>query len=360
VRAYGAFFGILALGLLPVVQVGAACNRTGADAARPSAHAQALRPAASAPSSGAERPSASGPWPLRLLDGAMCAALYRPAVPQDNRYADLPYFIGLAAMTIYVGAHRGLNSRQRQQISIKEGLLAPVLASGAAAAEASTAAAATAPRLHYCWGCGCGCGCGWVLIKRVALVKHCSPCCRRRSKTAPSFPPAFSCFLNPAASLFGLYLLLKFLPDLNLQTLLNAYFWLLGSISLIGAFGPTLRTLVSGSAGTVPGSTAASATTEGCRVPTGRGARVALRGGEGAPVPGREHRAARCSAAWSRCTSSQRALQPAQPRHASRHPQACSTALSSLLPRRARVWSSRCGASSCRGGCRWKTSGGRP
>jgi minor histocompatibility antigen H13 len=90
VRAYGAFFGILALGLLPVVQ--------------------------------------------------------------DNRYADLPYFIGLAAMTIYVGAHRGLNSRQRQQISIKEGLLAPVLASGAAAAEASTAAAATAPRLHYCWG----------------------------------------------------------------------------------------------------------------------------------------------------------------------------------------------------------------
>jgi hypothetical protein len=48
-----------------------------------------------------------------------------------------------------------------------------------------------------------------------------------------------------AVSLFSLYLVLKFLPDLNLQTLLNAYFWLLGSISLVGAFGPILRTLVS-------------------------------------------------------------------------------------------------------------------
>ena len=33
-------------------------------------------------------------------------------------------------MTIYIGAHRGLNAKQRQQISIKEGLLAPVAASG--------------------------------------------------------------------------------------------------------------------------------------------------------------------------------------------------------------------------------------
>ena len=44
--------------------------------------------------------------------------------------ADLPYFWGLASMTIYIGAHRGLNAKQRQQISIKEGLLAPVAASG--------------------------------------------------------------------------------------------------------------------------------------------------------------------------------------------------------------------------------------
>ncbi len=53
-----------------------------------------------------------------------------PFQPQENRFADLPYFWGLASMTIYIGAHRGLNAKQRQQISIKEGLLAPVAASG--------------------------------------------------------------------------------------------------------------------------------------------------------------------------------------------------------------------------------------
>ena len=36
------------------------------------------------------------------------------------KYADLPYFIGLASMTIYIGAHRGLCTKVRQQISIKE------------------------------------------------------------------------------------------------------------------------------------------------------------------------------------------------------------------------------------------------
>lgn len=65
---------------------------------------------------------------------ATCYLPYYPACPpaqmQENRYADLPYFIGLASMTIYVGAHRGLNSRQRQQISLREGFLAPVAASG--------------------------------------------------------------------------------------------------------------------------------------------------------------------------------------------------------------------------------------
>ncbi|PSC69300.1 signal peptide peptidase [Micractinium conductrix] len=96
-----------------------------------------------------------------------------PAV-QENRFADLPYFLGLASMTIYIGAHRGLNSRVRQTIALREGLLAPVAAS---------------------------------------------------------------------VSLFGLYLLLKYIPDLNIQSLLNAYFWLLGSIAMVGAFGPTLQTL---------------------------------------------------------------------------------------------------------------------
>jgi minor histocompatibility antigen H13 len=44
---------------------------------------------------------------------------------------DLPYFIGLAVMTIYIGAHRGLTTTQRQQLTFKEGLLAPVFASAA-------------------------------------------------------------------------------------------------------------------------------------------------------------------------------------------------------------------------------------
>jgi len=59
--------------------------------------------------------------------------------------------------------------------------------------------------------------------------------------STPCLAPTHSC----AVSLFGLYLLLKFLPDLNIQSLLNAYFWLLGSIAMLGAFGPTLRTMVS-------------------------------------------------------------------------------------------------------------------
>lgn len=38
----------------------------------------------------------------------------------SSKLADLPYFVGLALVTIYIGAHRGLTTRQRQQISIKE------------------------------------------------------------------------------------------------------------------------------------------------------------------------------------------------------------------------------------------------
>ncbi len=93
-------------------------------------------------------------------------------IMQQHQLLDLPYFISLAVCTIYIGAHRGLTTKQRQQISMKEGLLAPVFAS-------------------------------------VAL---------------------FSC-----------YLLIKFFPDFNLQTFLNAYFWLLGSLAISGAAQPVLR-----------------------------------------------------------------------------------------------------------------------
>lgn len=38
----------------------------------------------------------------------------------QTRLADLPYFLSLAAMTIYIGAHKGLNSKQRQTISLEQ------------------------------------------------------------------------------------------------------------------------------------------------------------------------------------------------------------------------------------------------
>ena len=79
-----------------------------------------------------------------------------------------------------------------------------------------------------------------VQITDLYQVSHHRPTLTYSIAAPPSPPPP------PAAvSLFGLYLLLKFLPDLNIQSLLNAYFWLLGSVALVGAFGPTLRTAVS-------------------------------------------------------------------------------------------------------------------
>ena len=50
---------------------------------------------------------------------ALLAAGQVPAV-QTLRLADLPYFMGLATLTIYIGAHRGLASKARQQISLRQ------------------------------------------------------------------------------------------------------------------------------------------------------------------------------------------------------------------------------------------------
>ncbi|EIE25839.1 peptidase A22B, signal peptide peptidase [Coccomyxa subellipsoidea C-169] len=91
---------------------------------------------------------------------------------RDVRFADLPYFVGLATITIYIGAHRGLTNKIRQQITLREGALAPVAAS---------------------------------------------------------------------VALFGGYLLIKFFPDLSLQRFLNIYFWLIGSIAIVGNVAPPLR-----------------------------------------------------------------------------------------------------------------------
>jgi len=39
---------------------------------------------------------------------------------QGVQFADLPYFVGLATLTIYIGAHRGLSARNRQQLSMQQ------------------------------------------------------------------------------------------------------------------------------------------------------------------------------------------------------------------------------------------------
>lgn len=108
-----------------------------------------------------------------VLIGVLMAGIL-PAL-HTVKLADLPYFISLAVITIYIGAHRGLNAKQRQQISFKEGALAPVFAS-------------------------------------VAIM--------------------------------GAYLMIKYFPNLSLQALFDAYFWLLGSIALIGGFASPAKHLV--------------------------------------------------------------------------------------------------------------------
>lgn len=54
--------------------------------------------------------------------GALWALLGVGMLPalRGHSIVDLPYFIGLAAVTIYIGAHRGLNSKQRQTISLEQ------------------------------------------------------------------------------------------------------------------------------------------------------------------------------------------------------------------------------------------------
>lgn len=87
---------------------------------------------------------------------------------------DLPYFVVLASVTIYIAAHRSTTRLNRQQISFKQGALAPVGAS---------------------------------------------------------------------AALLGGYVVVKYFPQLSLQVFFNAYFWLLGSVSVAGAFQAPMKKL---------------------------------------------------------------------------------------------------------------------
>ncbi|GFR42654.1 hypothetical protein Agub_g3591, partial [Astrephomene gubernaculifera] len=156
-------------------------NTNGNDAGSvATASASTAATAPSTTSSSNENTTGSTDWRWEASDdavrayGSLVALLLAGSLPvfHSAKMADVPYFVGLALTTIYIGAHKGLTTRQRQQISLKEGALAPLLAS---------------------------------------------------------------------ASLFGFYLLLKYLPDLNVQVLLNAYFWALGCFAVGGAAVPLLR-----------------------------------------------------------------------------------------------------------------------
>jgi minor histocompatibility antigen H13 len=100
--------------------------------------------------------------------------------PSSAQWLDLPYFVSLAACVVYIGAHRALTTKQRQQMSLKEGALAPLVAS---------------------------------------------------------------------AALFGVYLVIRFFPTLDLRTVLSAYFFLLTTGATLSAAVPTLRRLGGGGRG---------------------------------------------------------------------------------------------------------------
>jgi minor histocompatibility antigen H13 len=91
---------------------------------------------------------------------------------QASKMGDLLYFISLAVITIYMGAHRGLNSKERAKIDLKNALLAPGLAS---------------------------------------------------------------------VSLFGFFLIIKYLPDFSLQTILDVYFFMLATFATLGALSGPLK-----------------------------------------------------------------------------------------------------------------------
>lgn len=86
----------------------------------------------------------------------------------------------------------------------------------------------------------------WFLLAMLdragCSLRHASSRCAPSALRTSALPlqgalaPVFA-----SISLFGLYLILKYFPDLSIQTVLNAYFFLLGNFALIGACGPLLR-----------------------------------------------------------------------------------------------------------------------
>lgn len=65
-----------------------------------------------------------------------------------------------------------------------------------------------------------------------------------KMRTTISFKQGLLAPIACSIALFGGYLLIKFVPDLNLSTILNIYFWVLGSVAVSGALTPLARQLV--------------------------------------------------------------------------------------------------------------------
>jgi hypothetical protein len=79
-----------------------------------------------------------------------------------------------------------------------------------------------------------------------------------------------------SAALFGTYLLITYLPNLSLQTFLDCYFLLLGSIAISGAATPVLKRFTSGAPPTFGG----NVTRKHWRLSTGKGHICHLHGGQ--------------------------------------------------------------------------------
>lgn len=95
--AYAAFFLWLALGSWPALQ---SLSLAGESAPHSAHHTMRTCPT----------PSQHTP-PLLYC---YCTAAH------NNLCTDLPYFLGLGVLTVYIGAHRGLTSKSRQQLTVKE------------------------------------------------------------------------------------------------------------------------------------------------------------------------------------------------------------------------------------------------
>ena len=182
---------------------------------------------------------------------------------QAVRFADLPYFVGLASMTIYIGAHRGLTTRLRQQISLREVWVPPPIFWGICmhARPARTLVAATTRQASniqvdaLCFAGRSGSHCRfsravWRVRGQSAPLLHAwqlhaahgvVQALARQGRAPGSILSFLVCWYRYLCASMSRYLLIKLFPDLSLQRFLDAYFWLIGSLAVAGNLIPPLR-----------------------------------------------------------------------------------------------------------------------